>query len=354
MDGARTWIPPVELAVTASPKVGRSAAAAPRPVVLSLEQDGEAASRVEPVEAVMAAGESAESASATATGRGGVLTGLLLVAILLWVSLTVQDAVLFLRQQWQSHLLLGLFFTLLTLVLSGLLLTLVGREWRRFRRLRTLTVLRQESYRVISQQTFGLGQPLLRRVALLYQEREEMVACLESFYQQSDDYLGDRELLLLFSDQVLSVVDARAYQVVVRHASAAAVMTAISPMAWLDALFFLWRNLWMVREIAEVYGARPGAAGSLVLLRQAIRGMMGAGLTDLLATGVAHSMGDSVAALLMAKTGQGLSNGLFIARIGLQTMQACRPLPFMGEAPGLAQIRKALQRELGNGKSQER
>ncbi|MEO5339597.1 MAG: TIGR01620 family protein [Magnetococcus sp. MYC-9] len=352
MDAASPWTPPVELPPPLSP-----AGASPRtlrPVVLPAGEEGPPPHRV--------AETSTESLHASSTegrerpvekmpGQPAANRRLLLAAtillLVLFTGLLLQDAVLFLIQEWQSHPLLGLFFAILLLALGGILSVLVGREWARFRQLRTLTTLRRESLHLMGGQTLGHGQRLVNRITLLYRERPEVAVALWQFQQQVSDYLGDRELLLLFSRHVLATVDDRAYQVVLRHASAAAVMAAVSPMAWLDALFFLWRNLWMVREIAEVYGARPGATGSLLLLRQAAQGIMGAGLADLLASGASHSMGDSLAAMVVAKGGQGIANGLFIARIGLQTMQACRPLPFgPDEMPGLTRIRQELQREI--------
>lgn len=348
MGTAHTWIPPIELAIPTAPV--KQPAVGPLPIILP--PDGNLLSDpccAESEKTLSTAQTPSQLTAPRSTGRPRLLRGLLYIGILLWGGLILQDAVIFLLQQWQAHPLLGLIFTLLVLAISGMLVLLIGREWSRYRQLRSLTRLRQESAHLIECQTFGAALPMVHRIALLYRDRAEMAPCLEQFYQQTNDYLGDREILALFSTHLLSVVDQRAYQVVTRHASATALMTAVTPLAWLDALFFLWRSLWMIREIAELYGARPGATGSLVLLRQAMRGMMGAGLTDLLANGAAHAMGDSLAALMMARAGQGLSNGLFIARIGLQTMQACRPLPFVGEEmPGLTHIRKALQRELKN------
>ncbi|MEO5352706.1 MAG: TIGR01620 family protein [Magnetococcus sp. XQGC-1] len=349
MDISRTWMPPVELAVPES----RAAQPPlpPSPLILPVDQstpadetEGEETTRME----CSTEDDPAATPIPSPDSRGyGLLFGLVIVSLVLLVSLMVQDALLFLTRQWEIHPLLGGFYSLLILALSGIVLTLSGRELRRFRQLRTLSTLRQEASHLIEQETFGHGQRLVNRIALLYREREEMASCLWRFNQQVNDYLGDRELLALCSSHLLSAVDKQAYQVVVRHASAAAVMTAVSPIAWLDALFFIWRNLWMIREVAEVYGARPGAAGSLLLLRQAARGIMGAGLTDLVANSAAQSMGDSLTAMLVSRTGQGVANGLFIARIGLQTMQVCRPLPFRDEEmPSLLRIRAALQEKI--------
>ena len=346
MAASSHWVRPVELALPTT----QSAQPPPAPLPMILPVTEQKHKTAEEEEAPSQTPESHNPSQPLTTRKWGLWQSLAGLLLLLFISLMLRDSWLFLTQQWQTHPWVGLFFSVLILALGGTLLAVVGREFSRFRQLRTLSTLRSESSQRIDDQTFGGGHRLANQMALLYQDRTEIAPGLWQFHQRANDYLGDREILHLFSSHVLSVVDDRAYQVVLRHASAAAVMTAISPMAWLDALFFMWRNLWMVREIAEVYGARPGATGSLLLLRQAAQGIMGAGLTDLMASSAAHSMGDSLTALLVARTGQGIANGLFIARIGLQTMQACRPLPFRStEQPGLGRIRQALQRELTKG-----
>ena len=40
-------------------------------------------------------------------------------------------------------------------------------------------------------------------------------------------------------------------------------LTALSPLGVLDGLIVPWRTLSMLRAIAELYGARPGAAASI-------------------------------------------------------------------------------------------
>lgn len=288
--------------------------------------------------------------SPTAAPINRPLRWLVTSIIILVVALFTQDAYDFLHHQWQTHYLLGLFFAAVLATLSGAILAMVWREFSRLKQLRTLTSLRQESDHMVTCQTFGSANTLLNRISKLYQDRQEIAPGLQTYHNQVDDYLGDQELLTLYSQHVMADIDQQAYQVIVRHASAAALMTALSPMAWLDALLFIWRNVWMVREIAEVYGVRPGATGSLVLMRQAARGMMGAGITEIVAS---NAMGDSVTSMVLAKAGQGLANGLFIARIGVQTMNYCRPLPFREqEKPSLGQIRKALLHALKENKNQ--
>jgi putative membrane protein len=46
--------------------------------------------------------------------------------------------------------------------------------------------------------------------------------------------------------------------------------TAIVPSPALDALFFGWRGLRLVREVAVIHGLRPGLAGTIGLLRRCV------------------------------------------------------------------------------------
>jgi putative membrane protein len=46
--------------------------------------------------------------------------------------------------------------------------------------------------------------------------------------------------------------------------------TAVVPSPALDAIFFAWRGLRLVREVAVIHGLRPGIAGTLSLLRRCI------------------------------------------------------------------------------------
>ena len=46
--------------------------------------------------------------------------------------------------------------------------------------------------------------------------------------------------------------------------------TAVVPSPALDAVFFAWRGLRLVREVAVIHGLRPGIAGTLALLRRAV------------------------------------------------------------------------------------
>jgi putative membrane protein len=84
----------------------------------------------------------------------------------------------------------------------------------------------------------------------------------------------------------------------------------------------------MIRQLARLYGGRPGALGMVSLLRHviahlAITGGMAAG--DSL---VQQVLGHGIAAKLSQRLGEGVLNGLLTARLGLAAIDVTRPLPF--------------------------
>jgi putative membrane protein len=84
----------------------------------------------------------------------------------------------------------------------------------------------------------------------------------------------------------------------------------------------------LVRRLADLYGARPGALGVLRLLRLTIAHLAvtgGVAATDSL---IQQVLGHGVAAKLSARLGEGVLNGLLTARIGLAAIEVSRPLPF--------------------------
>ena len=93
--------------------------------------------------------------------------------------------------------------------------------------------------------------------------------------------------------------------------------------------FVLFTVVVLVRRLADLYGARPGALGLIRLLRLA--------LTHLAVTGgmaasdslIQQVLGHGVAAKLSARLGEGVLNGLLTARVGLAAIEVSRPLPFV-------------------------
>ena len=105
-------------------------------------------------------------------------------------------------------------------------------------------------------------------------------------------------------------------------------ISAISPRAAVDMVFVLINALRMVRQLAVLYGGRPGALGMLRLFRQVVSHLAVTGGVGVADGVVQQVVGHGLAARLSARLGEGMINGLLTARLGLLTIDLVRPLPF--------------------------
>ncbi|MCX7001946.1 MAG: YcjF family protein, partial [bacterium] len=126
---------------------------------------------------------------------------------------------------------------------------------------------------------------------------------------------------------VLVQLDAKVEEIIKTTALQTALGTAISPVAFVDAALVMWRNVAMVRRIAEVYGNRPNVAGTWRLMGSVMATVAFAGVADLAADALHQIIGGGLAGRLSGAVAQGLSTGFLTVRVGMATRIVCRPLP---------------------------
>lgn len=247
------------------------------------------------------------------------------------------DLAALLGQAWILDPWFGGAVATLILLAAGGLLGLVGGELRSLGRIVRIDGLRERAARSEA----GTAEA----VAALYRRRADMAPALAGFDSHLSDALSPEEALSLAERTLLQPLDRRAYRLVLAASRDTAIATALSPAALLDALVVAWRNLRLVRELATLYGARPGWLGSLRLLRRMLANLAVAGLADSGSDLAVEAIGGTLAASLSARVGQGLLNGMLTARVGVVAMHLCRPMPFAAaERPGLRAIRRELLR----------
>jgi putative membrane protein len=262
------------------------------------------------------------------------------VLLIGWLGLEAYDFVagLFARSP-----LLGVgFAVVLALFVLGALGAL-GRELADLRRLERAEQLRVTGERLIASEVHGQADAYLEQLQQLYRSRADLVEPLARFELQTSDALSDGERLRLFAGTVLAPLDREARRLVTRGARDISALTALSPLGLLDSAIVLWRTLAMVRAIARLYGARPGIAASLRLLRRTLAHVLAAGVGELLSDAAIETAGASLLSVVSARLGQGAVHGLLAARLGLAAVQICRPVPFVeGELPSMKQLRAEL------------
>ena len=103
---------------------------------------------------------------------------------------------------------------------------------------------------------------------------------------------------------------------------------AAVPSPSLDVLLVVWRGLRLVRQVAALYGVRPGLIGTLSLLRRTALSATLVGAAELAGNTVAHGLLSSP--LLARIVGEAAGAGIAARRmmvLGRATAAACDPVP---------------------------
>jgi putative membrane protein len=179
---------------------------------------------------------------------------------------------------------------------------------------------------------------ILRRDPLLGEAVASYRAVLEPHHTGGD-------ALDLFSRFVLAPADRLAQGAIRRAAAQAFVINTVSPTVLLDTLFFAARATRLIREIAEIYGQRPGLAGTVHLLRRLASGAGLVGAVDVVGGVIVQQLGGAVLERLSASAAESAYAAQKMARLGLLAMALCRPLEFRpGEAPSITGLVSGLSK----------
>jgi len=155
--------------------------------------------------------------------------------------------------------------------------------------------------------------------------------------------------------EMLPIIDKKAKQIIRDASMQAALSTAISPIAIFDMVLIIWRSMLLTKNIASLYGFRPGSLTTLILLKQGILNVAFAGIAEM-ATEVTNEMaGRSVLSKVSKSAGQGISNGVLLARLGYGIMNACRPIESdKGRGSFISSIVKSIIGSMGEDKTMDK
>jgi putative membrane protein len=238
----------------------------------------------------------------------------------------------------------ALGLTAATLLAGGLW---ARHEIREFGRIARVEALQAEGETLLAEDQAGASQDWFAAVMRQLADVPAAAPGLARFQAMRVDGYAAGDALRLFEREVLGDLDRNALAAVSRAVRDGAVGTAASPLAALDALIVLVRSLRMIREIAAAYGFRPGGLTSLAVLRRVLTNattVAGADIVAELTADVVGGLGHKLAGTVSARLGVGVFAGMRMARLGIATMRACRPLPFLAEKPQISQI---LRRSIG-------
>jgi len=212
---------------------------------------------------------------------------------------------------------------------AGLALAVVaGREVFGLMRLATIEKLHARAAAVIASDDRAESRAIVNDLLNLAHQNPHLARARAALTEHAGDIIDGADMIRLAERELLTPLDQEARRIVSVAAQRVSVVTAVSPRALFDVLFVFVAALRMIRQLARLYGGRPGALGMISLLRHviahlAITGGMAAG--DSL---VQQVLGHGIAAKLSQRLGEGVLNGLLTARLGLAAIDVTRPLPF--------------------------
>lgn len=248
---------------------------------------------------------------------------LLSLAAALWLDGLVNA--MFARNPWLGGLTLSFTF-----IAVGALIALLFREIFGLLRLRSIASLRDEIAHLLEQNVRpqSTAKRTVSKVVRLIAHRPETAKGRRTLQDLDDQIIDGPDYLALAERELMVKLDEAAQKMILQSAKRVSIVTAVSPRALLDISYVLYEMIRLSRNIAQLYGARPGLMGTFALLKSmathlAVTGGMAVG-EDMF-----HQLlGQSVVSKLSTRFGEGMINGLMTSRVGIVAMVVARPMPF--------------------------
>lgn len=219
-------------------------------------------------------------------------------------------------------------------------LMILLRELIGFARLARLQRLRREVTAAMADRDRTRERRAATWLARLYGSRPELAYAATRFREHANDVHDPGELLALAERELLVPLDVEARRLVTASAKRVATVTAMSPLLFIAVGYVLIENVRLLRQLATLYGGRPGVVGALRLARLVFLHILATGgiaLTDDL---LGQFLGQDVLRRLSRRLGEGAFNGALTARIGIAALDVIRPLPYLDARP--ARVRDIL------------
>ncbi|MGO2012328.1 MAG: TIGR01620 family protein [Pseudoalteromonas sp.] len=247
------------------------------------------------------------------------LKGLFIVSFLVLVLLELAFSLVFTFQQ--SIILGGIY---LTAVASGFLLLarLLWREYRMLRSLKRNQLHRHEADRLLHSEQVGGALPWLEKL-----NNHQQLTGFDEFKSSIGSHHSDKEIMTLYADSLLVAQDTQAKKLINRFATESGLLVALSPLALVDMMAVLWRGAKLIEQIGRIYGIGFGYASRIKLYRLLIKQVLFVGSAELISDLAATALSAELLGKLSGRAAQGLSAGIFTARIGYKAMELSRPLP---------------------------
>jgi putative membrane protein len=262
--------------------------------------------------------------------------GLVLLGLGLGVTHLIED--LFARSESLGYL--GLAFVF---VAALALIVVIAREAFGLARLAAIEKMHLRATSALLSDDRAESRVIVQDLLKLAYQNPQLARARAALQGHTGDIIDGADLIRLAERELMTPLDQEARRLVSSAAQRVSIVTAVSPRALIDVLFVFAASLRLIRQLARLYGGRPGALGMVRLMRHVIAHLAitgGMAASDSL---VQQVLGHGIAAKLSQRLGEGILNGLLTARLGLAAIDVTRPLPFTAlPRPALGDLAKDL------------
>lgn len=223
---------------------------------------------------------------------------------------------------------LGYLGSALAALATLALTVIIGREAFGLARLAKIEHLQARASAALASDDRAESRAIVAELIGIARENPHLAHARSALRIHSGEIIDGADMIRLAERELMSPLDQEARRLVSAAAQRVSIVTAISPRALIDVLFVFAAALRLVRQLARLYGGRPGALGMIALMRQTIAHLAITGSLAASDSLVQQVLGHGIAAKLSTRLGEGILNGLLTARLGLAAIDVTRPLPF--------------------------
>jgi putative membrane protein len=223
---------------------------------------------------------------------------------------------------------LGIIYSTMWLIVIYYVSTFFYSQYVQYSSLKKVTVFQKNSIELNqnpTEETFKFVQSVLHQ----YKNDEDIIIRkkIENTKNKiSENKLPKEVVIPVVSEDILSHLDERAEQIIFKFAKENALITAISPIAFLDLIIIFWRNMKMINEIAQVYGFKAGLTGNLILAKRIFEQTIFIGVAELTENALTTITGQAFLSKLSSSVAQGVGHGILTIRVGVSAINSCRPI----------------------------
>ena len=247
---------------------------------------------------------------------------------------TIYDAAFTASSMLQTMPVLGTVYLLLLISLVGIVLYTLVKQYIGYAKLKRIDKLQLEGLEQLKNPTKDV-YAYAKKIIAKYENSEdrEIAENAKKVKAELDSMMSD-EVIERMDELLLKPLDVKAKKIIVNYASQTAVSTAISPVAFIDAILIISRSYAMIGDISKVYGYKPNFLGELALIKNVFINLAFASVTELLTHHSSDVVGSTMLSKLSMHGAQGLANGVLTARVGLGTIKSVRPLIYKDKNEG--------------------